>query len=216
MDTVEAADAARISAAAIAYVRAAIMPGVIRAGTPLLPFTLFDSRDLPFSSSALLVRGPLVITLTRGSWCPYCVADLIALERRARDFAALGATLVALSPERAPRGDRLRAERGLSFPLLVDKGLHVARSLGLAYDLPADACALYRDVHHLDLGEINADGRWALPVTARVVVDAAGIVRHVAADPDHTRRTDPLVTLAVLRAIGAAAPARNVQRLTRP
>lgn len=192
------------------------LPGVIRAGTPLLPFTLFDSRDLPYSSSALLVRGPLVVTLTRGSWCPYSVADLLALERRARDFSALGATLVALSPEGAPRLDRLRRERGLSFPLLVDKGLHVARSLGLAYDLTPDACAVYRDAHHLDFGEINADGRWSLPVTARIVVDGAGIVRHVAADPDHTRRTDPRVTLAVVRAIGDATPARTARRLTRP
>ena len=36
---------------------------------------------------------------------------------------------------------------------------------------------------------------WTLPVPARLVVDTAGIVRVVDADPDHTRRPEPQKTL---------------------
>lgn len=49
------------------------------------------------------------------------------------------------------------------------------------------------------LPEYNGDGSWELPVPARLVVDAGGVIRSADADPDYTRRPEPEATLDVLR-----------------
>ena len=74
---------------------------------------------------------------------------------------------------------------------------HAGAQLGLAFTLPDDLAAIYAGFG-ITLPEFNGDESWQLPVPARVVVGADGVIRHVDADPDYTRRPEPEATLAVL------------------
>jgi peroxiredoxin len=90
----------------------------------------------------------------------------------------------------------------LPFTSLRDFGNQVAERYGLVFELPEELRAIYLKLG-IDLALGNGDGTWRLPVPARFVIDAQGIVRAVDADPDYTRRPEPADTVAILKRLGA-------------
>jgi len=97
----------------------------------------------------------------------------------------------------------MAARQKLTFPILWDEKSAVAQAFGLAFTLPDDLKAVYLGFGN-DLAIRNGDPSWQLPVPARFVIDAAGIVRSVEADPDYTHRPEPESTLEALRKVVAA------------
>ena len=89
-------------------------------------------------SADLLAQGPLVVTFYRGVWCPFCNADLQAVEAAADDIRALGVSLVAISPQTAPNRRKSERENALSFPILSDHGNVVANAFGFASACPTN------------------------------------------------------------------------------
>jgi peroxiredoxin len=116
------------------------------------------------------------------------------------EIAALGASLVAVSPQLPQHNRELVRSRALGFPILTDRGNAVATQFGLTFTLPDYLRALYA-TFPLDLAKYNGDASWTLPMPARFVVDRAGIIRSADSDPDYTTRPEPEDTLAVLRAL---------------
>jgi peroxiredoxin len=58
-----------------------------------------------------------VILFYRGSWCPYCNAQLRAFQRSLDRFAALGILVAALSVDDEATTKNLIATHGLQFPI---------------------------------------------------------------------------------------------------
>ena len=56
-------------------------------------FTLPDVHGESVSLSALLSRGPVIVTFYRGGWCPYCNIQLRAYQAALPEWAALGSRL---------------------------------------------------------------------------------------------------------------------------
>ena len=77
-------------------------------------FALPNAHGELVRSADLLARGPLVLTFYRGIWCPYCNMDLQAIEAAAEEIRALGASLVAISPQTAPNRRKSERENALS------------------------------------------------------------------------------------------------------
>jgi peroxiredoxin len=88
----------------------------------------------------------------------------------------------------------------LPFEVLHDLGNRVAEAYGLVFTLPEDLQAIYTKFG-IDLPGANGDGTWRLPVPARFVIDRAGLIRAVDADPDYTRRPEPAQTVEFLRTL---------------
>ena len=88
----------------------------------------------------------------------------------------------------------------MPFEMLRDMGNTVAESYGLVFTLPDDLRAIYL-TFGIDLAKGNGDGTWRLPVPARFVVDRAGAIRSVDADPDYTRRSEPAATIELLETL---------------
>src|ERR1700739_2704701 len=78
---------------------AGTIDAALRVGQPAPDFTLSDAFGNPVSVSALLARGPVVISFYRGEWCPFCNIELRALQQALPAMEELGATLIAISPE---------------------------------------------------------------------------------------------------------------------
>ncbi len=105
-----------------------------------------------------------------------------------------------ISPELPGRVGDMAAKQKLTFPILWDEKSSAAEAFGLAFTLPDDLRRVYLSFGN-DLAIRNGDPSWRLPVPARFVVDADGIVRSVEADPDYTHRPEPETTLEVLRKV---------------
>jgi peroxiredoxin len=58
-----------------------------------------------------------VILFYRGSWCPYCNAQLSAFQRALDDLAEMDVTVVALSVDDEATTQELIAKHGLRFPV---------------------------------------------------------------------------------------------------
>jgi peroxiredoxin len=118
------------------------------------------------------------------------------------DIAALGASLVVISPELPQATADMAAKQNLTFPIVWDEMSKVAEAFGLAFTLPDDLRKVYLGFGN-DLAVRNGDPSWRLPVPARFVIDGAGIVRSVEADPDYRYRPEPEATIEALRKVVA-------------
>jgi peroxiredoxin len=170
----------------------------LKSGARAPDFALPDADGQIVRSSDLLARGPLVLTFYRGVWCPYCNMDLQAIEAAAADFRALGASVVAISPQTAVNLRKARRDHALSFPLLSDHGGEVANAFGLRYRLPDDLIALYKGFGN-DLAVGNGEPSWTLPMPARYVIGHDGVIAYAEVNPDYTRRPDPSELLPTLK-----------------
>ena len=115
---------------------------------------------------------------------------------------ALGATLVAVSPSTCESAAAAAEKEKLSFDILSDPANRYAEALGLVFALPADLKEVY-DGFGIDLPKYNGDPSWTLPIPARFVADAGGVIRYAEADADYTVRPEPQETLAALRAVAS-------------
>ena len=105
-----------------------------------------------------------------------------------------------ISPQLAPAIATMVEAQNLTFPILWDEKSKVSTALGLTFSLPEDLKQVYLGFGN-DLAVRNGDPAWVLPVPARFVIDAGGIVRSVEADPDYTHRPPVAGTLAALRSV---------------
>jgi len=129
------------------------------------------------------------------------VAELEALQAIKAELDALGATLLAISPQLAETSRATRAKSKFGFDILEDRGNAYAARLGLRFTLPEDLRAVYLSFGN-DLAVRNGDPSWTLPMPARFVIDRGGIVRAADVDPDYTHRPEPAKTLAEVKALG--------------
>jgi len=110
----------------------------------------------------------------------------------------LGATLVAVSPQKETFNRGFIQKHRLTFDILSDPGNQVANTFGLVHELPEDLRKVYR-AFGIDLEKFNADGLWHLPMPARYVVDRDSVVRSADVNPDYTVRPEPDETVKFLR-----------------
>ena len=103
----------------------------LKAGDSAPSFVLNDANGNAVASSALLAQGPLVVSFYRGVWCPYCNMELQALQEALPAFRALGAQLVAISPQNAVNSRKSMRDNRLDFPILSDPGNETAAAFGL-------------------------------------------------------------------------------------
>jgi peroxiredoxin len=176
----------------------------LKAGDKAPAFTLDDPDGQPVSSSELLKKGPLVISFYRGVWCPYCNLELQALQETLPQFSALGASLVAISPQAAANSRKSQRENRLDFPILSDARNDVAAAFGLRFALPDYLVELYKWLKN-DLPAFNGDPSWTLPMPARYVIAQDGTIVYAEVNPDYTLRPEPDSMLPVLRQQARAA-----------
>ena len=117
------------------------------------------------------------------------------------ELEAHGATLVALTPQKAEKSLEMIERHKLGFEMLSDPGNAYAAALGLRFQVPADLKEVYLSIG-IDLERSSGSADWTLPVPARIVVDHTGIVRATDIDLDYTRRPEPEKTVADVAALG--------------
>lgn len=176
------------------------MQSAVRTGAQAPDFELPDMHGTPLRLSSLLQRGPVVVTFYRGGWCPYCNLQLRAYQAALPQIAALGARLVAISPQ-LPDGSLSTAQaNALTFDVLSDAGNRTARSFGLVYALPDELRQALRS-NDKALPGINGDDSWELPVPATYVIAPDASVALAYVDVDYRNRLEPDAIVAALTSL---------------
>lgn len=163
----------------------------IKIGQKAPDFKLPNPNGKSVSLAILLEKGPVVITFYRGNWCPYCNLQLRALQARLEDIHALGATLVAISPQ-VPDGSLTKDEiNGMDFVVLSDQDAKVAVEYGVAWEVPEFLAEHMRVGRKLDLAKINNGNDNVLPIPATFIVGPQGVVRWSYVNVDYRTRSEP-------------------------
>jgi peroxiredoxin len=163
-------------------------------------FRLPDVRGDLVSLSDFLRDGPVVLTFYRGGWCPYCNIQLRAYQAALPEMTALGARLVAISPELPEQSLSTAQADELTFHVLSDVGNQVARRFGLVYALPEELRAALRSSNKA-LPGINGDESWELPVPATYVIARDGRIVLAYIEVDYRKRLGPEAILDALRSL---------------
>lgn len=171
--------------------QASAKPFGLQVGEKAKDFALTDANGREVSLYEQLSSGPVVLTFYRGGWCPYCSRQLRAYQQVLPRIEALGARLMAVSPQ-GPDQTLSQAEKDeLRFHVLSDRHGLVAASYRILYDVPEDVQAVLQQGFGLDLAEYNATDRWILPVPSTFMIDESGIVRSAYVNPDFMQRFEP-------------------------
>jgi len=99
---------------------------------PTLELNLTDGRRLVLPDD--LSRPYNVVLVNRGSWCPYCVAQLQGFQSGLTQLVEEGIGVVSLSADPRDRATALVAEHRLQFPVGYGASVdRVAEALGTYY-----------------------------------------------------------------------------------
>jgi peroxiredoxin len=174
----------------------------IRVGDAAPRFALPNATGKHVSLDRLLASGPAVVSFYRGAWCVFCNTELRALQLHERQFAELGASLVAISLQTPDNSLSTTEKNGLTFEVLSDVGGKVSQSYGLLYHVPEALGAVFAHRGY-PLSEVNGSEGRVLPIPATFVIDSGGTVRYAYVNPDYMHRADPADILTTLREIAS-------------
>ena len=181
-------------------IQSGIVDRSIAVGQAAPNFKLPNVTGHQIELQALLQQGPVVISFYRGQWCPYCNLELRALQQVLPEIQALGATLVAISPQTPDHSLSTVEKNELTFEVLSDVGNQVARDYGLVFQLPEQLRPIYQGFG-IDLPAHNGDRTFELPIPATYVIGTHGLVIHGFVDPDYTQRLEPEEILNALQSL---------------
>lgn len=176
-----------------------IVAKALKVGDIAPDFTLNNQTGKPVQLYELLKDGAVVLTFYRGGWCPYCNLALRGLQRLEKKFLEKGARIVAISPE-LPDNTLSTAEKNeLTFDVLSDQGLVVAKSFKIAFTVSDSVDTMFKETLSNDLSKQNgAEGAKQLPLPASFVIGQDKKIKFAFVDVDFTNRMEPEDALAVL------------------
>mgnify|MGYP003492092292 CR=1 FL=1 len=160
-------------------------------GQKAINFVLPNHEGKLISLAELLEKCPVVLTFYRGSWCPYCNLQLKALQSRLAEIHALGAQLIAISPQ-VPDGSLSKNEIDeMDFIVLSDQDAEIASQYGIAWKVPEFIAEHMRVDRGLDLESINNGNGTILPIPATFKKKKNGIISWRFVDVDYRTRSEP-------------------------
>jgi len=182
-----------------ALVDGGALANAMAAGERAPDLVLPDAAGKRIRLASLLRRGPIVLAFFRGDWCPYCRLELQALNALREEVGARNAALLAVSPQTVAASRRTRRLLGLDFPLLSDPAGSATAAFRVAWQAPA----LLRP------GGCAGAACATLPLAARYVIGADGIVAYAEVNADPRMRGDPAALIPVLERLGAVHGGRG-------
>jgi len=169
----------------------------------LMPrFDLPDESGHLISLSSLLQRGPVVISINRGHWCPYCKLELRSLAAINNEIERLGAQVVSIMPDSARFTDVYVANNDLPFPVLSDIDLGYSLSLGLIFWVGAEIQKLYQEVG-VELEKYHGNQACFLPMAAKFIVGRDGLVKARQVNIEFRERMEPAAIITTLQDLRA-------------
>lgn len=170
----------------------------VRVGEPLPAFPL-QSVDGEEVGSAALTHQPHVILFYRGSWCPFCVAQITAIASQYRELSDRGVRVALISSRRAEETEQLSARFDAPMDFYVDGGGAAAAVLDIVQQggTPVTFAG----------GAGDAGDDTVVPTV--IITRADGTVAWIHHSDDHRVRPEPSLYLEVIDRQGIAVARRG-------
>ncbi len=146
----------------------------------------------------LVKDQPAVLVFYRGGWCPYCSEQLQGLRDIQEPLNELGASLIAVSPDKPETFGETVSELKLGYQVVSDSSMDAARGFGIAFQVDGTTLIKYR-TFGIDLNEASGFDHNVLPVPSVFVVGTDATIAYVHSDPDYRVRPNPQDILAATR-----------------
>ena len=173
----------------------------VKAGDAVDPFTVEEVGGALLSRDQLLNQGPLVLVFFRFAGCPACnIALPYYNEALQPGLKALGATLVALSPQIPDRLAAIKSRHALEFWVATDRDNALGKRFGVVFE-PDEASKTAATAKGAFIGDTTGTGTWELPMPAAIVIDRDAVVRFADVSPDWLARTEAGPILAAVEAL---------------
>jgi len=164
-------------------------------------FDLPDEYGRLISLSSLLQSGPVVISINRGHWCPYCKLELRSLAAIHNEIEQLGAHIVSIMPDSARFTDGYVAQNDLPFPVLSDIDLGYSLSLGLIFWVGTEIQRLYKEAG-VELEKYHGNQGYFLPMAAKFIVGRDGLLKARQVNIEFRERMEPEAIIEALLGAG--------------
>ena len=163
-------------------------------------FLLEDIKGEQVTLSKLLLKGPVVLSFYRGSWCPFCNLEFQFLREYLEEIKIMGASLVFVSPEQVSITAEHLSTLDPAITVLADPGNKVAGQYGLVFTLDEAMRPLYLD-WGMDIPAANGDDSYSLPIPATYVIAQDGAICGAYVEKNYTLRMEPEEIIDTLRAM---------------
>jgi len=176
------------------------MPG-LQAGVEAPDFEALNFKGKKVNLSDLYTDGPVVLIFYRGSWCPYCNAQLHQLQSRIEDFKKYSASLVAVSIDKIDKAAEAVEGNDLEFEIISNPEGDIIEKYDLMYQVPDELNKLYKEKYNIDLEAASGRTDHVIAIPATYIIDTNGIIVFAYANEDYKIRTSVEEILEELEAL---------------
>ncbi len=171
----------------------------IEVGQYVKDFKALDAHGKQFTLSESLKNGPVVLIFYRGHWCPYCNKHLSEFQTHIEEIINLGASVIAVSPEKPENALQMERKTGATFQLLYDEAYLIAKQFNVLFTPDEKTVQKYNKMLNANLEEAHSDGSNRLPVPATFIIDKSAKITWRQFDPNYKNRSTVEEILKVLR-----------------
>lgn len=159
----------------------------IKVGDSMLPFNVKNHSNEDFSSEQFIGKRTL-FKFYRGSWCPYCSAELQMFADLQPQLDQFGVNIIAISGDTVEQAHLHVKRDALPITLLSDPTLNIVRQYGVEHHkaLGADSQKVYKLFGLSVPGGFVSYRSMAIPTT--ILIDEQGIVRWIDQSDDYRLR----------------------------
>jgi len=160
---------------------------------------IWNEAGAPLKSLELVKKQPTILVFYRGGWCPYCNAQLNELKGIESQLKALGYQLIAISPELPDSLKEMQQARTLSYQLMSDFRLEVAKAFGLAFQVDPSYAKMAEEKVNAKMQKYQGETLFTLPVPAVYIFDTNGVVQFQYVNPNYAVRLHPELLLTAAK-----------------
>lgn len=172
----------------------------LKVGTQAPDFSLKDQNGTNVTLFENTAQGPVILLFYRGVWCPFCNITLRAYQQASGLVEAIGARILAISPQSLAYSTTMQTNNSITFPVLSDTGNEVASRYNIEFELSESIRSVYQSIG-ISLDDYNGDSSWKLPLPATYVIDRSNIIRLAYVEADYKRRLEPSQVLDMLASL---------------
>ncbi len=162
------------------------------------------ARDLSGNAIDLytvLKEGPVVMVFYRGKWCTYCNKFMSNLNDSLPLIKHLGATVIAVTPEKRSNSEEMTEKNNLKFPIISDPGHNIMNAFDVTFKVNEEYSKKVSSMHGVRIAENNGTSEEFLPVPATYIISQDGTIIYRHFDFNFRKRAPISEVLEFLKAL---------------